>query len=179
MWTGEDRRLKALIHTSFTQSRRNYGSPRVYDDLREWQERVSRKRIVRLMQEEGLVARVRKRYKHTTLSDHEQTATTFDGGSDQSGCLRKTASTDGSSSVAKPSTESGQALSAIHVQSGRQSESRAGVDDNLVLFLNQSIAHYRATRTSVTRWCGPVSRTGGHLRRSLASRREDPADVLL
>jgi len=68
----EDRRLKVLVHTSFEQSRRNYGSPRVHDDLRDWQERVSRKRVVRLMQEEGLVARVRRRYKHTTLSEHDQ-----------------------------------------------------------------------------------------------------------
>ena len=68
----EDRRLKVLVHTSFTESRRNYGSPRVHDDLRALQERVSRKRVVRLMQEAGLVARVRRRYKHTTLSDHDQ-----------------------------------------------------------------------------------------------------------
>ena len=32
---------------------------------------VSRKRVVRLIQEEGLKARVRKRYKHTTMSDHD------------------------------------------------------------------------------------------------------------
>ena len=68
----EDRRLKVLVHTSFADSRRNYGSPRVHDDLIEWQERVSRKRVVRLMQEEGLQARVRKRYKHTTMSEHDQ-----------------------------------------------------------------------------------------------------------
>ena len=68
----EDRRLKVLVHTSFNESRRNYGSPRVHDDLIDLQERVSRKRVVRLMQEEGLKARVRKRYKHTTLSDHDQ-----------------------------------------------------------------------------------------------------------
>jgi transposase InsO family protein len=68
----DDRRLKVLVHTSFAESRRNYGSPRVHDDLIELQERVSRKRVVRLMQEEGLKARVRKRYKHTTMSDHDQ-----------------------------------------------------------------------------------------------------------
>jgi putative transposase len=38
----------------------------------EWQEPVSRKRIIRLMQEEGLKARVRKRYKGTTMSDHDK-----------------------------------------------------------------------------------------------------------
>ena len=70
--TRADRRLKVLVHTSFIESRRNYGSPRVHDDLIELHERVSRKRVVRLMQEEGLKARVRKRYKQTTMSDHDQ-----------------------------------------------------------------------------------------------------------
>jgi transposase InsO family protein len=64
--------LKVLIQTSFTGGRGYYGSPRVHDDLREWRERVSRKRIIRLMQAEGLRARVRKRYKVTTDSDHDQ-----------------------------------------------------------------------------------------------------------
>ncbi len=68
----EDRRLKVLVRTSFVESRRNYGSPRVHDDLLALKEHVSRKRVVRLMQEEGLKARVRKRYKHTTMSDHDQ-----------------------------------------------------------------------------------------------------------
>ena len=68
----DDRRLKVMIHTSFVESRRNYGSPRVHDDLIDLQERVSRKRVVRLMQEAGLKARVRKRYKHTTMSEHDQ-----------------------------------------------------------------------------------------------------------
>ena len=35
-------------------------------------EQVSRKRVIRLMQEDGLKARTRKRYKHTTMSDHDQ-----------------------------------------------------------------------------------------------------------
>ena len=68
----EDRRLKVLVHASFTGGRGYYGSPRIYDDFLEWQESVSRKRIIRLMQEEGLKARVRKRYKGTTMSDHDQ-----------------------------------------------------------------------------------------------------------
>jgi len=49
-----------------------YGSPRVHEDLIELRKRVSRKRVVRIMQEEGLRARVRKPYKHTTMSDHDQ-----------------------------------------------------------------------------------------------------------
>jgi putative transposase len=68
----EDRRLKILVRASFDGSRRNYGSPRIHEDLIEQHVRVSRKRVVRLMQEDGLKARVRKRYKHTTVSDHDR-----------------------------------------------------------------------------------------------------------
>jgi len=68
----EDRRLKVLVHTSFKEGRGYYGSPRIHDDFIEWGEHVSRKRIIRLKQEEGLIARVRKRYKGTTDSDHDQ-----------------------------------------------------------------------------------------------------------
>jgi len=64
--------LKVLVRASFEESRHNYGSPRVHEDLIEQRVRVRRKRVVRLMQEEGLKARVRKRYKHTTMSDHGQ-----------------------------------------------------------------------------------------------------------
>jgi len=33
---------------------------------------ISRKRVIRLMQEDGLVARVRRRYRCTTVSEHDQ-----------------------------------------------------------------------------------------------------------
>ena len=68
----DDRRLKVLIQASFKEARGYYGSPRVHDDLIAAKERVSRKRVIRLMQEDGLKARVRKRYKVTTDSDHDQ-----------------------------------------------------------------------------------------------------------
>ena len=68
----DDRRLKVLVRASFDASKHRYGSPRIHEDLVEQQEHVGRKRLVRLMQEDGLRARVRKRYKHTTLSDHDQ-----------------------------------------------------------------------------------------------------------
>ena len=68
----EDRRLKVLVHTSFAGGRGYYGSPRIYDDFIEWGEHVSRKRLIRLMQEDSLKARVRKRYKVTTDSNHDQ-----------------------------------------------------------------------------------------------------------
>ena len=68
----DDRRLKVKIRASFEENRGRYGSPRIHGDLIDQQERVSRKRVVRLMQEEGLVARARKRFKITTMSDHDQ-----------------------------------------------------------------------------------------------------------
>jgi putative transposase len=66
----DDRRLKVLVRVSFDESAHRYGSPRVHEDLLEQDERVSRKRVARLMQEDGLVARRRKRFTHTTMSDH-------------------------------------------------------------------------------------------------------------
>ena len=67
-----DRQLRVLVHASFDASRQRYGSPRIHEDLREQHEPASRKRVVRLMQEDGLVARARKRYTCTTMSDHDQ-----------------------------------------------------------------------------------------------------------
>jgi len=71
----QDRRLRVLVRASFEESRRRYGSPRIWADLLEQEVHVSRKRVVRLMQEEGLVARARKRFKVTTVSDADQTVT--------------------------------------------------------------------------------------------------------
>jgi putative transposase len=68
----DDRRLKVLVQASFEESKHRYGSPRIHEDLVDQQERVSRKRVIRLMQEEGLKARARKRYTVTTMSDHDQ-----------------------------------------------------------------------------------------------------------
>jgi putative transposase len=67
-----DRHLKVFVRTSFEGSKQRYGSPRIHRDLLEQGERVSRKRVIRLMQEDGLKARVRKRFKCTTDSNHDQ-----------------------------------------------------------------------------------------------------------
>jgi putative transposase len=67
-----DRRLRVLVRASFEASKQRYGSPRIHEDLLEQDERVSRKRVIRLMQEDGLKARARKRFKCTTMCDHDQ-----------------------------------------------------------------------------------------------------------
>ena len=68
----QDRQLRVRVQASFEASRQRYGSPRVWEDLVEDGIHVSRKRVVRLMQEQGLRARARKRFKSTTMSDHDQ-----------------------------------------------------------------------------------------------------------
>lgn len=68
----KDERLKVLIKAAFAASRKTYGSPRIYDDLVEAKEGVGRNRVIRLMQAEGIVARPRRRYRSTTMSDHNQ-----------------------------------------------------------------------------------------------------------
>ena len=70
--TRDDRRLNVLVRASFEASQQRYGSPCGHEDLLEQDEHVSRKRVVRLMQEDELKARLRKRYKLTTMSDHDQ-----------------------------------------------------------------------------------------------------------
>jgi putative transposase len=68
----EDARLAILVREAHERSRRTYGSPRVLADLEAQKIFVSRKRVIRLMQAEKLVARQRRRYRSTTMSDHDQ-----------------------------------------------------------------------------------------------------------
>jgi transposase InsO family protein len=70
--TLRDRRLGVKVRESFERSRKTYGSPRIQKDLALQGEHVSRKRVIRLMQQQELVARKRRRYKCTTMSDHDQ-----------------------------------------------------------------------------------------------------------
>jgi putative transposase len=68
----DDRRLKVLIHRVHRESRGNYGRPNIYRALKKMGERVSEKRVERLMGEEGIRGKVRRRFAHTTDSNHEQ-----------------------------------------------------------------------------------------------------------
>jgi len=67
----EDERLKVKVHEAHQLGRKCYGSPRIHQALKKQGVRTSRKRVIRLMQEEGLVGRARRRFKCTTDSQHE------------------------------------------------------------------------------------------------------------
>lgn len=68
----DDDRLRVLVRESHERSHKRYGSPRVHRELAKGGVHVSRKRVVRIMQAEKLVARKRRRFKCTTMSEHDQ-----------------------------------------------------------------------------------------------------------
>ena len=67
----DDEALLEKIRASHRRSRGTYGSPRIYDDLKEQGETVGRHRVARLMQENGITARPLKRFRKTTDSNHD------------------------------------------------------------------------------------------------------------
>ncbi len=64
----EDRRLAVLVRAAHLKGRKAYGSPRVHRALQDDGVHVSRKRVIRLMQGEGLRGRGRRRFVVTTDS---------------------------------------------------------------------------------------------------------------
>jgi putative transposase len=68
--TTADARLVLEIRAALVRGRGAYGSPRVHRELRAQGTRVSKKRIERLMRENGIVARHKRRFVHTTDSRH-------------------------------------------------------------------------------------------------------------
>ena len=67
--TQEDQELTEKAKAIFERSRQTYGSPRVHQELRRQEMRCSRKRVARLMREQGLTGRYPKRWKKTTIPD--------------------------------------------------------------------------------------------------------------
>jgi transposase InsO family protein len=64
----ENRRLTVLVRAAFKRRRGRYGSPRLTHELRTQGEDVGRRRTARIMRDEGLVARPRRRRVRTTDS---------------------------------------------------------------------------------------------------------------
>jgi transposase InsO family protein len=68
----EDIRLGELIKKSFDEGRHTYGRKRIQDDLKDWGENVSKRRIGKLMSKLGLWCKTRKKFKATTNSKHNE-----------------------------------------------------------------------------------------------------------
>jgi len=66
-----DAYLAARIRALFAEFEKTYGSPRIHDELKAAGECVGRRRVIRLMQQEGLCAHVPRRFKKTTDSKHD------------------------------------------------------------------------------------------------------------
>jgi len=65
-----DRLLRRKVRLAHVQSLGRYGSPRVHEELRAQGERVSRKRVARLMSQQGIYGRKPRRFRTTTDSNH-------------------------------------------------------------------------------------------------------------
>jgi transposase InsO family protein len=67
-----DERLRVHVRAVYRKSRGRYGVPRVHEALKAQGERVARKRIARLMREDGLAGRRRRKFVRTTDSAHAE-----------------------------------------------------------------------------------------------------------
>ena len=69
----QDERLKVAVLAAHSTGRGNYGSPRIHRELRDEHDiHTGIRRVTRLRRDLQLKARIRRRYKHTTVSDHDQ-----------------------------------------------------------------------------------------------------------
>jgi putative transposase len=66
-----DALLAAKVAAAHQRSRKTYGSPRIHRELKAQGVRVSKKRVARLMRENGIQGSSKRRYKHTTDSKHD------------------------------------------------------------------------------------------------------------
>ncbi|MGB5406291.1 MAG: IS3 family transposase, partial [Thiogranum sp.] len=66
----EDRRLSEKVKKSHEQSRETYGARRIVKDLVEDDEVISRTRVGRLMKQQDLKSKSKRKFKATTNSNH-------------------------------------------------------------------------------------------------------------
>ena len=73
----QDEKLKPIVHQIFEQHSKRYGSPLVHAEITKKKNlRVSKKRVARILREQDLVARCRKKHVKTTDSNHAHAAST-------------------------------------------------------------------------------------------------------
>lgn len=68
----EDKRLLTLIRVSFERSRCTYGYRRIFDDLREQGAACGYYRIKRLMRDNNIIPKTKRKFKVTTQSKHNK-----------------------------------------------------------------------------------------------------------
>jgi transposase InsO family protein len=66
----EDAVLKVAVRAAHGASGKRYGSPRIHAELKANDHRVARKRVARLMREEGIAGQRKRRFRVTTDSRH-------------------------------------------------------------------------------------------------------------
>lgn len=77
----KDERFKKQISEIHQRSRGTYWSPRILAELKFLGERTSKKRVQRLMKEQGVFGASRRRWVTTTARDHSRPAPDFVKGS--------------------------------------------------------------------------------------------------
>ena len=65
----ENERLHQAIKKIHDSSRQTYGSPRIFSELRESGKTCSRKRVAKIMKNNGMAAKMKKRFKITTRAN--------------------------------------------------------------------------------------------------------------
>jgi len=68
--TQDDQKLAVQVAAAHVASKKRYGSPRVHRELRAQGHEIGRHRVARLMREQGLRARKKRRFQTTTDSSH-------------------------------------------------------------------------------------------------------------
>lgn len=68
----ENKILLEKIKGVFTESKERYGSPRITAELKRQGLEVNKKRIARLMNKHGIAAKIFRKYRNTTNSNHER-----------------------------------------------------------------------------------------------------------
>lgn len=68
----ENEKIILMIKEIYTESKERYGSPRITEELRRRGISCNKKRIARLMRKEGIAAKIFRKYRLTTQSDHKR-----------------------------------------------------------------------------------------------------------